>query len=615
MPVLAAHLSLRDTATLVLLTGVHGVVVALPAAAGAAIAARLGCRSLAALMCSALVGLGTAGFAAFWVYFLSAALGHLFSFAVLGGSLATAGALFVTSSAVRRAALALSMPAALWLAYAAFVLATGFAYGGLDAPLEMAASRFSHALPGDNWIPLVFAQALNGVHRPIPSPLYGVWQSSDRPPLQTGLVLLQMPLLGWRQTLQYEVVAVLLQALFVPSLWAWAIAWRIQRPAAPLGIAVAATSGFALVNTFYVWPKLLPAAYLVLLVAILLDPGFSQMRSRGTWALAAGGLAGCAMLGHEGSAFALVAIGLTMLAFRRLPSLRFAVLALAGALAFLGPWTVYQRVIDPPGDRLTRLHLAGDDTISAAGALPAIRQAYERAGVARVAENKAANLRYIFGEPAADAAATVKLVRDTLTQPGAVRSDAAWLRFRLFFEFFPWLGLTALGPLSVAAYAAVRRRWQARDEIARDRQARGALIAFTTAGLLLIVWCLVIFGPATTAPHAGTYLPELLFLAGSTWTFLAVSRRLGLALCGIQIAFNVLLYAVLSPAPGTSYASLHGSGLNLATALLATASGLAFGWLLLRQPLATEPMSSVVTHGPGLPSNSTRTAETAAERS
>jgi hypothetical protein len=606
LPVLAANVALADPCKILLLTAFHGALVALPAAAVAAVAAHLGCRSVAGLLAAALLGLGAAGFAAFWVYLLSPTLGHLFSFAVLGGSLAMSGGLLAASSDVRQAARGLALPAALWLAYAAFVLAVGFAYGGLDAPLETAGSRFTHYLPGDNWIPLLFAQALNSVHRPIPSPLYGGWQSSDRPPLQTGLVLIQMPLLGWRQALQYEVVGALLQALFVPALWAWAVEWRAHRPAASLGIAVAATSGFALVNTFYVWPKLLPAAYLVLLAAILLGPRFPQTRSRGMWALAAGGLAGCAMLGHEGSAFALFAIGLSMLLFRRLPSIRFAVLALLAALALLGPWIVYQRVIDPPGDRLTRLHLAGDDHIATPGTLPAIRQAYEQVGATGALKNKVANARYIFGDPAADVAMTLQMLRDAGSRPGAVRVDAAWLRFRLFFELFPWLGLMAFGPLALAAFAAVRSRLPAEEALVR-----GALIAFITAGLLLAVWCSLIFGPATTAPHAGTYLPELLLLVGSTWTFLAVSRRFGLAVCAIQVAFNVLLYVLLSPAPGASYASLHGSGLNLATAFLATACGLTFSWLLLRQPLSEAPSSREVTYELELPSNSRRQAETA----
>jgi hypothetical protein len=53
------------------------------------------------------------------------------------------------------------------------VLLLGFSNGGLDAPHITAATRFSHALPVDNVIPLIFADALKlGIH-PVKTPGFG----------------------------------------------------------------------------------------------------------------------------------------------------------------------------------------------------------------------------------------------------------------------------------------------------------------------------------------------------------------------------------------------------------------------------------------------------------
>ncbi|WP_225852883.1 hypothetical protein, partial [Haemophilus parainfluenzae] len=50
------------------------------------------------------------------------------------------------------------------------------------------------SLPPDNILPYLFAERL--YHGIDPRPLLGEWQSSDRPPLQAGLLLLQALLTG-----------------------------------------------------------------------------------------------------------------------------------------------------------------------------------------------------------------------------------------------------------------------------------------------------------------------------------------------------------------------------------------------------------------------------------
>jgi hypothetical protein len=109
-------------------------------------------------------------------------------------------------------------------------------------------------------MPFIFAQQLrSGV---LKKPMFGDWLSSDRPPLQTEIILSLGPAIGSR-TLDYETASVLLQCLWVFSVWLLLRAFRISRLSRGLVIGTIYLTGFALVNSFYVWPKLLAAAYML----------------------------------------------------------------------------------------------------------------------------------------------------------------------------------------------------------------------------------------------------------------------------------------------------------------------------------------------------------------
>jgi hypothetical protein len=75
-----------------------------------------------------------------------------------------------------------------------FVLQFGFMYGGMSRSHDTVARRFSHPLPIDNVIPVRFAEAI--YHDAMQRPLAAGYLSSDRPPLQAGIFLLQRPLVG-----------------------------------------------------------------------------------------------------------------------------------------------------------------------------------------------------------------------------------------------------------------------------------------------------------------------------------------------------------------------------------------------------------------------------------
>ena len=131
------------------------------------------------------------------------------------------------------------MPAALWALGSAFVLFLGFVHGGTEQPLTTAMTRFSHPLPPDNEIPRFFADWYFHHGNQGPPPPFGDWLSSDRPPLQVGYVLAQRPF-GWDDPgLHYEVLAVVVQQLWILAMWALLsppasarspVAWRSSPP-------------------------------------------------------------------------------------------------------------------------------------------------------------------------------------------------------------------------------------------------------------------------------------------------------------------------------------------------------------------------------------------------
>jgi hypothetical protein len=112
--------------------------------------------------------------------------------------------------------------------------------------------RFTFYLAPDNVIPLYFAQ---GLHQgKIPRPIVADWLSSDRPPLQAGLVAAQYPVWHWLKQpsdLSYEVLATLLQASWVPAVWALGRGVGLGYRRVAIAFAFLIVNGFFYLNSIY----------------------------------------------------------------------------------------------------------------------------------------------------------------------------------------------------------------------------------------------------------------------------------------------------------------------------------------------------------------------------
>jgi len=478
-----------------------------------------------------LVAVAAAGYVAFWLWFLSPRAGHLVSF--LLPLLAAACLIWIRSKldvGGRQALRSLLVPAALMFAASLLILTSGYLYGGTRDALETPGIRFTHPLPADNALPFTFAEGIR--YQRIPRPISADWLTSDRPPLQTGIALSQYPFLPQPRELGYEIVGALAQSLWIPAMWLLLVSFDIDRRLMSTILAVTILSGFVFVNTFYVWPKLLAGAYVIPIAAVILqDKLRKRLECSITLSLIAGGSIAFAVLSHGTSFFALIGLALTAALMRkRLPWKPLALIALAGFLVYL-PWLLYQKLYDPPGDRLLKLQLAGVAQIDSRPFSRVILTAYQDLGLRNFLENKRHNLVAMTmneGEGVRNAAA---LVTGSEQRVRAAKN----LRNIFFFQFLADLGF--LAPGFAALVIGLSRRHRSTNW--RLATALSAYVALTLA-----VWCLLMFMPGSTVIHQGSYATVIFAFAACLLALWSVSPALATVLGALQILLNFLAYFI-----------------------------------------------------------------------
>lgn len=549
------------TLELLLFLAKHLVLIGLPMTAGALLAAHLGERRVPVLLAIALAATGVCGLLGFWTFYADPLLGQTFACLVPLGSAALTTWVLWEKRLGRDLLYALATPLGLWALGSAFLVFLGFAHGGTEEPLVTAMSRFSHLLPGDNYLPLFFAEwFLDHGHQGTP-PDFSSFLSSDRPPLQIGYALLQHPF-GWDGgQLGYQVEGIVLQQLWIVGLWALLLAADVNRLTRALtGVAVLLSS-LAIVNGFFVWPKLLPAAMLLAAAALAMTPLWEDLRRRLWGAALVAALCGLAMMGHGASIFGVIPLA-AVAAWRGIPSWRWLGVAVAVGIVFMGSWSAYQKYGDPPGDRLTKWSLAGFTGLDDRGAGETILDAYSEAGFDRVVDNKVDNFQEMTG-----GRPFYETTRAAF-EGGDLEVIVRTLRAHFFFYLLPSIGLLLLAPF---AMAALRRR--RREEAAWSL----AISCFAVFVIGAVAWGLIMFGnfDSRAIVHVASYLLPLLGIVGCVVGLRSVLPRFAVWYVGVVSALSLALYApALDPAPGTSYS---------VWAIVLTAAALAgFVWLAVR---------------------------------
>jgi hypothetical protein len=531
---------------LILLLGWHLTLTGLPPIAAALFAARCGLRSVPVLLAIALAASGVVAMLSFWTYYAEPFVGETYAYFVFLGSVGlTAWCLWgrrIDPGLLRE----LATPLALWVLGTVFLTFFGFLHGGADAPLGTAITRFSHPLPSDNDIPLFYSDwFFHHGHSGTPPVFPGEWLSSDRPPLQIGYVLSQR-IFGWDESgLHYQVLGVVLQQLWIVGLWALLLAARVGRMTRALAMMTVLVSDLVIVNGFFVWPKLLPAAMLLAAAAILITPLWSELR-RSPWAAAlVAALFGLAMLGHGSSLFGLIALA-AIAAVRGLPSWRWLAVGALVGLALLAPWSAYQKYGDPPGNRLTKWMLAGVEQIDDRGPTEAIVDSYREAGLGGTVQNKLDNFAATTGESMF--ADNVEEVVDGIGEGDLERSIRS-LRLIFFFYLVPSMGLLLLGPLAMGG------AWRRRADLDRWEWTL-ALTCFAAFVIGAIGWGLILFGPPAAKPsiHIGSYLLPILGLCGCVVGLRTALPRFATYFVAVNALLMLALYAPsLDPPADTGY--------------------------------------------------------------
>jgi hypothetical protein len=561
---------------LAVLLVVHLLLTALPAVAVVLFVASRGEKRVPVLLALGMVATGVVAMVCFWGFYADHEVGLTFTYLVFPGSVLAIGWVLWEGGIDRALARQLATPLALWALGTAFLVFFGFVHGGVHDPFTTATTRFSGLLPVDNYLPLHYSDWFFQHAHQRPPEVPGEWLASDRPPLQTAFTLPQRVFLWDGYGTDYQVLAVALQQLWIVGLWALLVAARIGALTRALAMLTVLVSDLAIVNGFFVWPKMLPAAMLLAAAALVLTPLWSEVR-RSLWGAALfAALLALAMLGHGASIFGVLPL-LAVAAWRGLPSWRWVGVAVLAGFVLMGPWWAYQHWGDPPGNRLTKWYLGGAVEVDDRGVLEAIEDGYSEIGFGGTLHKKGQNFVAIFGGK--PLALNVEQAVESV-EGGDWENVVRPIRATFFFNLIPSLGLLLAGPIAMA----IRCRRRPRESEAW----RLACLCLAAFGIGTLLWALIMYGGATaqTVIHQGSYLLPLLGIVGCVLGLRASYPRFGLWWLGVNAALMLAIYTPdFEPAPGTSYSA--------ATAVLAALSLLGFLavalWPVLRPPRRADP--------------------------
>lgn len=400
----------------------------------------------------------------------------------------TLASLFVVGSAVQRQRASgltrrdvwepIAIAAVAGLCYLSFLflfadpLATGVGYVG--------GRFFNRELAGDNLVPMILGQRLYD-GKPLHPFCCGGWTSADRPPLQAGMFLMVRGLsITSRIGLLYQVLATGLQCFWICGVWSLLRSIRWQRSRIRLVLLPIVFSGVLFFESVFTWPKLLTATFLLFAIGVVAKALVAERVLHAYEAWWAGLCLGLALMSHTGAALSLVAVPIVWFRYRKLLPLKRLLPIAAAVVCFLAPWWAYQRYVDPPGNHLLKLHLAGEVQFTDRSAVAAIEKAYAGRSFAEIVGLRWSNVRILPGEG----------FLQVMGLPEALSAGAGELgRGRQERLIGNALGVLNWGWVAILVF------------VVRKRRTDGTKLASFVLPLLainLMVWCLVEFGPEFT---------------------------------------------------------------------------------------------------------------------
>ncbi len=490
-----------------------------------------------------------AGYLLFWAYFASPVLGRIGSGAlVLGSAVSVVRSRRITSQGTATAEV--PTVALLMVTIGFFYLTLLHLFPSSLNFYELTANRFRPDLPADNSLTRDLARGL--WYEENLRPLGAEWQTSDRPPLQGGWQLIALPftqVLGLDFDAATGTAAFWLQLLWIPAAYGLMRALGLTRRRATAWTVVVSLTGFCVQNTVYTWAKMPGGAFACGAFALWALPGTGQ-RTRSHYALGAM-LAGLGWMSHGAVAFSLIPLAPWVVWRSWRGELRGWLLAAAVFLMFALSWVGFQKLYNPPGDRLIKWHLGGHIAPDPRGTWTVIREGYHQKTWAEIIYNKRTNFQY-------QVLATWPALFDFNPEHAELR------RNNEFFSTFRALTWWLAAPLVLGGTLLLNRTTRRHTALATNGGSFHPTFpspAFDTRGLLawtlatLVVWCLLIFGPWGAFIHTGSYAPILaLFVIGSVWLDRA-SRWWIIPIAALQIATLVTTWALPNERIGGSPAA------------------------------------------------------------
>jgi hypothetical protein len=326
-------------------------------------------------------------------------------------------------------------------------------------------------------------------------------------------------------------------------------------------------SDLTIVHGFFVWPKMLAAAFFLAASALVLTPVWAEVRRSYLGAGVLAALIGLSMLSHAATLFGLIPLMLWA-ALKGFPRWRWTAVGILVGAMLVVPWSAYQQYGDPPGNRLIKWMLGGAMDVDSRGTLETIIAGYRTAGWRGTVHNKLENFAQMVGGETVRVwgGAAVKALRS-----GDIIRIIFDFRTMFFFALLPQMGLLLLSPFAMAI--GYRRRSQYPEEWTF---AINALMMFV-AGCLS--WGLLMFGSEVARPviHAGSLAVIVLGVCGTISGLRATFPRLAVAIVLMRILFALVLYVPGYPADLIPYKDYSMVRVLVAAACLLAFAIMAFG--------------------------------------
>ncbi|MCG8528177.1 MAG: hypothetical protein MI748_17485 [Opitutales bacterium] len=491
----------------------------LPGVAVVCVLDRKGPFSSAFKLPTILVATGIFGHLAVYLYLFAAELGKLFSLLLI-----TASTLALLKLRSRLMSLLKDstqiLPLVIILVTATFIWSAGMITHSTESSFELSKYRFNGPATTDSYIPFMFAERLY-FEEPL-RPFDNDWLTSDRPPLQTGLLLLQMPFLV-NPLAQYHVLGVMLQCFVFAGIFQFTQQLFGDRRLSILVVFLSLLCGLTVQNAFYVWPKLLSAGFVFLAYALVFLRN-EETGSRFTRWILLGFSVALALLSHGGSIFGLVALPFCMLFRRKCRKINHMLLATASFTVCYAPWILYQKLVDPPGDRLLKWHLAGTPDVDDRSGLRTILDAYSELTLQDWWHAKIENVKIMAME--------WQHYFDLL-DPDWAAGGFKWFKLNTFIGFVFSLGILNLVWLGVIPFFIKKFKFSGQIR---------ELFWIIISGL--VFWVLAIYSPGRTLLWHGSYFLSYASIILCTTVFYRISKYLAFGALALNSVIFILVWNI-----------------------------------------------------------------------